>query len=122
MDQTMIADDQSSTSSYQEILDKDILELMGASDLPNEKKQELYATMLDTIQNRVIARMADQLPEQDLERWQQLAETGDNAQMEQFLRERQIDIAQLMLQEALMYKTELVELAKPLQQTPTTNQ
>lgn len=105
-----------------DVLDKDILDLMGADNLPAEKKQQLYATMVDTINNRVIARVADQLPEPDLEQWQQLAETGDNAQMEQFLRDRNIDVAQLMLQEALIYKAEMVELAKPIQPAPITNQ
>lgn len=115
MEQNLAVDHEQPPVNYQDILDKDILELMGAENLPEEKKQQLYATMLDTIQNRVIARVADQLPEQDLAKWQQLAETGDDREIDQFLKDRGLDVAQLMLQEALIYKTELVELAKPIQ-------
>ncbi len=99
-----------------EILNKDILELMGASGLPKKKRQKLYAKMLDTIQNRVIARVADQLSEPDLKEWHELAETGDNQQIDRFLKGRGIDVAQLQLQEALMYKAEMVKLAKPIDQ------
>lgn len=100
--------------TYEDILNKDILELMGAKDLPEEKRQELYQKMLDTIQNRVIARIADQLPDADMDQFKQIADTGDQQKMSDFLKEKDIDLAKLMLQEALIYKTEMVNLAKPL--------
>ncbi len=103
-------------NNYEELINKDILELMGVTNLPEEKRRELYSKMLDTIQNRVIARVADKLSDQDLEEWKQVTESGDKAKMEEFLKSRNIDIAQLMFQEALLYKTEMAELTKPVRQ------
>ena len=98
-----------------DILNKDILELMGAKDMPEEQKQALYKKMLQTIQNRVIARIARELAPADNAHWQKLAETGDQKKMADFLNSKGIDINKLMFQEAVLYKTELVELSKPVQ-------
>lgn len=100
--------------SFDDILNKDILELMGAQDLPDEKKQELYQKMLDTIQNRVIADIADQLKDEEMDAFKQIVDTGDRQKMSDFLKEKDIDLAKLMLQEALVYKTEMANLAQPL--------
>lgn len=99
-----------------ELISKDILELMGAQNMPDEQKRNLYTKMLETIQNRVINRIINDLPEQDRGQWQQIAEAGDQAKMNEFLTSRTIDLGKLMLQETMLYKAEMVELTKPLQQ------
>jgi len=96
--------------SDEDILNKDILELMGAQNLPQEKKQEIYQKMIETIQNRVIAKILDQLSEQDAEEWKKLLDSGDKQKAEEFLKTKQIDVAKLMLEESIIYKTEMVGL------------
>jgi len=97
--------------TYEEIINKDILDLMGAGDMPEEKKKELYTKMLETIQNRVIARVADSIGDEEMPKWEEIVKTRDKAKIEEFLKSKGIDIAGLYLQEALIYKTEMVNLA-----------
>jgi len=94
--------------TYDDILNKDILELMDAGDLSEEKKRELYIKMLETIQNRTIARIFDQLSPEDGEKLKQLIDSNNKAEIESFLKSKGIDIAQMMLEEAIIYKSELV--------------
>lgn len=105
-----VSDDQ----TYQDILEKDVLELMGAKDMAEDKKQNLYSKILETVQNRAIARISDQLSEQDFVQWQQVAESKDQQKMQDFLKSHDIDLSKIMLQEALVYKIELTELSQPI--------
>jgi len=95
-----------------DILNKDILELLGLQNVPEEKKKELYTKMLATIQNRVVARIADKLTKTDLEEWKKLTVGKDQQKMGDFLQAKGIDPIQMMTQEALIYKTELVNLSQ----------
>lgn len=98
--------------TYEDIIKKDILDLMGASDMPEEKKKELYTKMLETIQNRVITKIFDQLTPENAEKLKQLIDKGNKSEIENFLKFQNIDLAKLMLEEALIYKTEMVDLSK----------
>lgn len=100
----------------EDILNKDILELMGAQGMPEEKKQELYQKMMETLQNRVMAKVADMLQGQDLEKFKQLAEAQNKPELEGFLKSKGINLSKMMLQETLLYKTEMTELSKTIQQ------
>lgn len=93
-----------------DILDKDIFELIGGENLSEEKKKELYLKIGETIENRVIARIDDRLNEQEREEWLKLIDEGDKAKMEEFLRSKNIDVAKMMVEEALIYKMEIVSL------------
>ena len=107
---------QTSDLSYEDILNKDILELIGAKDMPEEKKEELYNKMVDTIYNRVISRLIDNLTDTELEEWKITVSSGNNQAMVDFFQVRQINVPQLMTVEALSYKTELVSLSTNINQ------
>jgi len=96
--------------TYEDILNKDILELMGVGNLPEEKKRKLYTKMLETIQNRTIARIFDQLSPEDGEKLKQLLDSDNKTEIESFLKSKGVDIAKMMLEEAIIYKAELVGL------------
>lgn len=100
--------------NYDDIVNKDIFELMGAKDMPEEKRRDLYTKILETIQNRVVTRIADNLNDKDTADWLEIKKTADKKQMNDFLAARGIDINKLMTQETLMYKMELVQLSEPL--------
>jgi len=96
-----------------EILEKDVLGLIGGQDLPQEKKEELYLKMADTIKNRVIARIDDQLSDSERQEWGNLADIGDKIKMEEYLDSKNIDVPKLVAEEAIIYKTQIALLAKP---------
>jgi succinate dehydrogenase flavin-adding protein (antitoxin of CptAB toxin-antitoxin module) len=91
-------------------LDKDIFELIGGEKLPEEKKKELYQKIGQTIENRAIARLDDQLSDADREEWLKLLDLGDKAKMEAFLKSKNIDISKIIVEEALVYKLEITKL------------
>lgn len=102
--------------TFDDLLNKDILELMGVKDMPESKKQELYQKMLETVQNRVINRVGEQLSDEDVEAWNKVAETKDQGKMEEFLQSKSIDLGKMMMEESLVYKAELVRDSAPIRQ------
>ncbi len=96
--------------NLKELLEKDLLELIGGGDLPQEKKQELYTKMAETVQNRAIVRIYDQLSEDGGKELDKLIDTGDKNKVDEYLKSKNIDITSLLAQEAVILKTEMVEL------------
>ena len=101
---------------YQQVLNADLLELLGAKDMSDEEKAKLYQTAIDTIENRVMARVMDLLTDEDMEEWEKLPE-GDQEATHAFLTTHEIDLPQLYAKEALAYKTEIASLAHQLKIT-----
>lgn len=96
--------------NLKELLEKDLLELIGGGDLAEEKKQELYTKMAETVQNRAIARIYDQLSEEEGKELDQLIDAGDSNKVDEYLKSKNLDITSLLTQEAIILKTEMVEL------------
>lgn len=107
--------DQSTQIDYEEVMRKDILEILGASNLPQKEKEKLYLKMLKTVQNRVIARITDSLKDQEIEELKKLLDEANQEKITQFLKNKKIDWSKMMLQEAMIYKTELAGLAGKLE-------
>lgn len=95
-----------------DILDKDLLELMGAKDMPEDKKAELYEKMAKTVQDRAVARIDDQLDEQGRAEFIKLIDEGDKVKVEEYLRSKNIDVAKLLIEEAIIYKTQMMSMLK----------
>lgn len=99
--------------SVEEFLDTDILKMIGAGEISQEEKNNIYKKMVDTISNRVILKIDDLLQtEENRNKFKSLLEKNDSAAMENFFVEFEIDVKDLIMQETLIYKTELVSLAK----------
>lgn len=96
--------------SYEDIIQKDLLELMGAKDMPPEQKTDLYKTMVETVENRVFARIDDQLSDEDAKKIAALVEAKDKAGFFVLLEEKGIDVNKIYMEEALIYKMEMVDL------------
>lgn len=101
-----------SDETIKNLLDKDLLELIGGADLPQERKQELYTKMAETVQNRAIARIFDQLSEEEGKELDKLIDSGDKNKVDEYLKSKNIDLTSVLAQEAVIYKTEMVELFK----------
>jgi hypothetical protein len=97
---------------YQKIIEGDILDLLGLGDAKQEKKDQLYKKMLSTIQNRVVARVLDELEGEDVEKFKDLIEKGEEDDIKQFIEDKNMNINELMAQESLIYKTEIVSLVE----------
>ncbi|MCL5795633.1 MAG: DUF5663 domain-containing protein [Patescibacteria group bacterium] len=98
--------------NYEEILDKNILDILGAKNMSEEQKRNIFTKALETIQNRVIMRISDKLSEPEVDEWKKILDSGDKKQAEMFLKNKGLDLPKLLAEEALIYKTELAELMR----------
>lgn len=96
---------------YNQIIEADILDLLGATNLSSEDKEAIYQNIGKTIENRVLTRVLEDLSEEDLEEWENIPETDTNG-MREFLLAKGIDLAKLFVSEALIYKMEVAFLSK----------
>jgi len=95
-----------------EVIDGDILDLIGASGMSDEQKDRVYKKMMETIETRVMARVDDLLSDLEATEIKLFIETNDRERFESYLLEKNIDIAKIYAEESLFYKVELVELIK----------
>lgn len=107
--QSAVSDQTKPSITYQDIIERDIFSLIHADDFDLEKKANLFDKMANTIINRVIARVTDNIPEDKFEQWLTLVDGGDRQAMEIFLDACDIDLPKMLLAEAIIYKTELAE-------------
>lgn len=96
--------------SYDEIIDKDIIELMGGKDMKPEEKEEIYKKMLETIQNRAFARIGDFIKDEDVAEMREIIEKGDKDEYLKFLKSKGVNLEKIYAEEALIYKIEMVDL------------
>jgi hypothetical protein len=95
-----------------QIFDQDLLDLMGASNMPPEQKADLYEKISNTIQDRVLLRVDDALDEDGRKQFGQIIDTGDQAKTNEFLTSKGLNIPKLLIEEAVLYKLEMMSLLK----------
>lgn len=92
------------------IIDKDIFQLLGLENSSEADKKQVMDDMLETIQNRVVARLYDALGEEASQAFEKLVDEGDDAKVADFLKQKGIDTARITTEEALFYKTEILTI------------
>lgn len=95
---------------YKDLVEKDLFELMGFTNLSTEKRNQLTKAALETISERAIARILDQVTDQD--KFSQITENQNFEQIVAYLKSINIDVEKLFSEEALIYKNEMVQSAK----------
>lgn len=101
--------------SAKDIVEKDLFELLKLQDLPEEEKDKFRTEAMEIVRDRVLLRIQDGLSEEDRATFNTLLEgTPDDEKIQGFLKERAIDLNQLMLEETILYKTELVNGVGPM--------
>jgi hypothetical protein len=98
--------------TYDDISNKDVLDLLGAQNMPDEQKKEIYRVMIETIESRVIARIDDELSDDDAAKLKEILDKKDKEGFDAFMIEKGIDVTQIYTQETLAYKVELIDLMK----------
>lgn len=96
----------------EELIDKDIFSLLGIQDASDAKKKEMNDNMIITVQNRVLARILDSLDDAALREYETILDSGDDKKANEFLLAHNIDLTKITTEEALLYKTEIVNLIK----------
>ena len=101
---------QNKTVSYDDLVNKDILELMGAQNMTDEEKTKLYREMTETIQGRVIKRVEGLLSDDEIDKFLEYVKANDQEGFSKFAKSKNIEIDQFYAEETLAYKAEMVNL------------
>lgn len=101
------------TPSYDDIVQKDILELLEIQNIPDDQKQAIYKKLYEIVENRTILRMDHLLSEPDVDAWKKLLEQGDRAAADTFLKAKNIDVQRILIEETAMLKAQLVFMVNP---------
>jgi len=118
MDSTQQVNDLFSPQEIEDIIQKDILDLMGMDNLTEEKRTELYDKMINTVEERVFMRIDATLDEAGQAELKQVLESGGKEEFDALLAKNNISVEKLFAEEALIYKTQLMSLLKTAQQQP----
>ena len=100
-----------------DIVEKDILELIGGNNLSQEHKDTLYSKMLETVKFRVFDRIDASFDDAEALEWKKLVEAGNQDDLKSFYDKKNLDIEQLILDESFKYKVEIVSYIDYLKQT-----
>jgi len=96
--------------TVEELLEKDIFQLLEIEGADEATKKQIFQTMLNTVNARAINRVASLLTEKEAEEFKELAERGDPPKLQHWLDEREIDLPKIITEEAIRYRTEIVSL------------
>ena len=99
----------------QAVINDDILSAMGLGNISETEKNEFYSMMVSTVQDRVLARILDELSQDEQHQLTQLLSHTGAAEAEAFIAEHIQNLDDLTMQEALLYKAEMIENAKHIQ-------
>lgn len=92
------------------LVSRDIIDVMGLSNLEEKKKQALRGKILETVQNRVFNRIVREIKKKNkVDEYEKLTE--DTA-VEKFFSDNNIDEEKIFLEEALYYKAQLATASK----------
>ena len=101
-----------SDDELKDILDKDLLELLGAKNMSDEDMATMYEKMAMTVQDRVMLRIYDALSNEERGEFATIVDSGDVSKTHDFLLGKDINVPKLLVQEAVLYKLEIMSLLK----------
>jgi len=93
-------------SDIDELLEKDIIDILGLSHLPEAEKTELRDRIVNTIQNRAFNRIVEEI--KDRSKIKEFEALTEDKEIDQFFLDNQIFPDVYFFQEALAYKAELM--------------
>jgi hypothetical protein len=93
--------------TYRDLIEKDILDLMGFSTLSDEKKKAMHERFSQMLENRVALKVLDGLSEEDREIYKKMLEEGKDEESYKFILDKGVDPMEIMSVEAIMLKVEM---------------
>lgn len=91
------------------LIEGDFFKEAGLENLPEEEKKKLMTKMIDGVKNRVLIRIDDMVAEADREKFHEILDKGDDKAISLFLKEKNINVPQLVVEESLLQKQQLLQ-------------
>jgi len=103
-----------------EILNQDIIAILGNPKLSEEEKSRLYEKMVETIKYRVLDRISNSLNDDDFKSWMEAIDSGSKDKIDSYLISKGVDFERLMLDETVRYKIEVAAMVEYLKESGKT--
>jgi len=98
--------------SNEDLLEKDIFELLGIQNASEDQKNTILTRMVQTVNMRVAQRIASELSDEEAEEFRQYCESGNSDEVARFLGERDIDLTNIVAEESTKYRVELASMIR----------
>jgi hypothetical protein len=98
--------------SYDDLIERDIFDLLGVKEMTPEDKKETLKNMVETIKGRVMVRIDGELSDDEALELKNIALAGDEKGFQEMMKKVGIDTQKLFAEEALIYKLQLVDMVK----------
>ena len=95
-------------SSLKEKAEKDIFEILGAKDIPDEEKGAILAKMVEVVSGRAIARLGEELSDEDRQKLEELISADDTEAVDRFIIEKAPGFDSYFEEEAKKLRQELI--------------
>ncbi|NQV00877.1 MAG: hypothetical protein HQ537_02035 [Parcubacteria group bacterium] len=92
-----------------DLLQKNIISLLGLESLPEEKKIQLLEKLTDLVFKRTIIKVMELLSEADQEELGKLIDAGDSEKTNAFIAEKVPNFEEIMNKEIISVKEEMAE-------------
>lgn len=99
-----------------DLIEGDVFELLGLQNLPEKRKEELMAKIIEGVESRVVLRIDDIIADEEREKFHQLLDQGTDQEIDIFMKDRGINVAQLAAEEALFLKNDILQNTKALKE------
>lgn len=97
-----------------DIVDRDIFELLGLKDIGDKDRAEMLTVIMDTIYNRVIARILDNFNVEEQKELEKALEKKDLKKVNDMLAGKELpDYMTLLAEETVLYKVQLAAMFAP---------
>lgn len=97
-----------------DIIDRDIFELIGLRDIADKDRAEMMTVIMDTIYNRVIARILDNFNTEEQKELEKALEKKDLKKVNEMLATKELpDYMTLLAEETVLYKVQLATMFAP---------
>ena len=99
----------------EKVLRENIVAALGLEILPEEKKAALIEQMAELSEKRIVLRLMQELPEKAHKEFEKIEESDNQAKME-FLQQKFSNLAEIIQEEIVKVKKEVIEEAKTAEQ------
>ncbi len=84
-----------------------LLKEFGIEELPEETQNKVIVAMTETLIKKLTLRILEELPEDDMEEFEKIQDSGDNEKVEQFLREKLLNYDALVEEVSVEFKKDI---------------
>ncbi len=93
-----------------QVVEENIFDLLQLTDLTEESRQDFMDELMESVDGAVIDAIAEKLSEEELTVFEALLDSEEEAALEPFFTEKNINVEELYVAKSMEYKIELLQL------------